>query len=356
MAKTLVFPSSMTESIDYSRHAKGRGECVLAASSMHLDETARYYDEWVYLPVIYDETFDERFVATVHDRGVTHFYTPHTLVYARVKKLVDQHDLDLSIVSGSPLDVLESHYRELLDRCREIQVFIEAIDSQCKLPALTLASIFYHSSQIYGQTNESKIAAMIAAFHSAPKGDVIEIGSAWGRSAFVLAFLANHYSIGNVLCIDPWSGSIASQKESPKEVDAGTNALDWEMMFRMFRIHLLGHDYGNINYLRTTSEAGQKIYSRSAAVKSEEFGESRYSRKIAVIHIDGNHDFEYAIQDYRLWRPYVIPGGWIILDDYVWAHGDGPRRVGDMMLEEEAAQIDRCFTTGSALFVRFRSL
>ncbi len=353
---TLVFPSTMTEAIDFSRQAKNRGERVLAASSLQTDETAKYYDEWVYLPLIYDEDFVPQFMAVVRQYGITHFYTPHAVVYTRVKKLVEEHDLEISLVRQSPIQMLDEHYRHVIERSLAAQDFIRAIDGDSRLSLMTVAALFHHSGQMFGQSNESKIAAMAAVFHSAPKGDVIEVGAAWGRSAFALTFLARQYATGNVLCIDPWNSAIATQKESPAELDVVVHAFDWEMMFRIFRIHLMGYAAGDFNYLRTTSEDAAQHYARYGAVRSEEFGDTRYLRKIAVIHIDGNHDFEYVMKDYRLWSRFLVPGAWVIMDDYQWVSGDGPRRAGDLILQEKASEIDLAFTSGSALFLRFGKL
>lgn len=47
-----------------------------------------------------------------------------------------------------------------------------------------------------------------------------------------------------------------------------------------------------------------------------------------------------------------VPGGWLILDDDVWAHDDGPRRVGDALPAEQGANVRRAFVGGKALFVK----
>jgi len=353
---TLIFPSSMIDALKFSQRAKERGEKTLAASSLPLDEMARYYDQWHYLPSIYDEAFDNQFLTLVKQQGVTHFYTPHFLVYRRVQKLIKDYNISLVTSNHYPLKILEKHYQDLTKRCEELQLFIRNINMCCECPPLIIESIIHHSGQIYGQSNESKIAAMIAVFHAAQCGDVIEIGSAWGRSAFVLAFLAHYYTIGNVLCIDPWNVDLASQHESPEELEKGTRILNWEQMFRIFRVHMLSYNYGNFNYIRTTSEDAAKKYAKESFFSSDEFGVTAFTKKISVIHIDGNHDYEQVLKDYRLWRPYIVPGGWIILDDYVWGHGDGPRRVGDLILREEPTSFDQSFTSGSALFLRFKTV
>ena len=43
---------------------------------------------------------------------------------------------------------------------------------------------------------------------------------------------------------------------------------------------------------------------------------------IDVLHIDGNHDYEYVSQDIILYLPLVRKGGYIIMDDTKWAGVD----------------------------------
>jgi hypothetical protein len=55
-------------------------------------------------------------------------------------------------------------------------------------------------------------------------------------------------------------------------------------------------------------------------------------------------------RDCALWMPHLARGGWLILDDYVWAHGDGPQRMGDQLLRD-AGRWSRSFVAGKALFL-----
>ncbi|NBQ05037.1 MAG: class I SAM-dependent methyltransferase [Actinobacteria bacterium] len=78
-----------------------------------------------------------------------------------------------------------------------------------------------------------------------------------------------------------------------------------------------------------------------------------YERHVAVIHIDGNHDYSSVREDCELWLTRLVPGAWLILDDYIWAHGDGPYRMGNELLRDEVDRIERAFVSGKALFVKF---
>ena len=47
-----------------------------------------------------------------------------------------------------------------------------------------------------------------------------------------------------------------------------------------------------------------------------------------------------------------MDGGWIVIDDYTWPFGDGPRRVGDEFLAANRDRISAAFVMGGALFIR----
>ncbi len=49
----------------------------------------------------------------------------------------------------------------------------------------------------------------------------------------------------------------------------------------------------------------------------------------------------------------LLPGAWLVLDDYIWAHGDGPYLIGNELLREEWKRIECAFVCGKALFVKF---
>lgn len=61
-----------------------------------------------------------------------------------------------------------------------------------------------HASTIPGMCDDEKISALYEVARHCNSGDVVEIGSAYGKSAFVLTQLADYYAIGKTLCVDPW--------------------------------------------------------------------------------------------------------------------------------------------------------
>jgi hypothetical protein len=154
-----------------------------------------------------------------------------------------------------------------------------------------------------------------------------------------------------VLCVDPWqSGAL----DDGVEAEAGAR-MDADWAHRIFEMNLAPIAGGALNYLREPSGEAVRRYVPGLVVESETFGRTAYEGSIGYLHIDGNHAYEHALIDARAWTPHVKPGGWIVFDDYVWSLGDGPRRVGDAFLADEAHRISLSFVIGTALFVRLKS-
>ena len=110
-----------------------------------------------------------------------------------------------------------------------------------------------------------------------------------------------------------------------------------------------------VNYLRLPSVDAAVEYRRDRMVETEAFGRTQYSGSIALLHIDGNHGYAEVQADMASWCDLVRPGGWIVMDDYAWAYGDGPRRATDAFLEQHAARISCAFFSGGALFIQLAS-
>jgi hypothetical protein len=153
--------------------------------------------------------------------------------------------------------------------------------------------------------------------------------------------------------VDPWNVADAFQQESTKDVQAVVESWDTTAQFETFITGLLPvAASGGFNYLATSSREAHRLWRERMEVETPFFGPVRYSGMISVLHVDGNHDFAHVSQDCAQWLPHVIPGGWLILDDYVSFHCDGPRRVGDMLLSKDDEAVQRSFVCGKALFLK----
>jgi cephalosporin hydroxylase len=212
------------------------------------------------------------------------------------------------------------------------------------------AALVHHTETIPGMCDHQKLLALSEVLRLAPKGDVVEIGSWWGKSAFVLAQNAYRYQVGSLLCIDPWSDSHLVQGD--KLVDDLSAELSAEEAHAVFVTNLLPYSRGNINFIRATSVEGAARYRANSSVQTDAFGQTLYAGKIALLHIDGNHEESAVAADLEAWGSLVMAGGWIVFDDYRWPYGDGPRKVADRFIEEKKLKISWAFYMGGALFVQ----
>ena len=182
------------------------------------------------------------------------------------------------------------------------------------------------------------------------QGDIVEIGSWWGKSAFILSWLARSFGLGKLLCVDPWSNEHLIQNE--KTVDESSAQVDADEALKIFQIGLLPFNANHINYLRMPSVEAAKCYANGRSVSTDVFGDTKYTGQISILHIDGNHTYDAANTDVESWVKFVAGGGWIIIDDYIWPYGDGPKRVGDEFLERNSSRIATSFVMGTALFIQ----
>lgn len=351
----LVFPATHSDGQKYLEAARDRDENVVAASSEGDAELAGEIGELVMLPYVHEQTFPGLFMDLIKQRNITRVYAPVAAVYSWLDRFISENGLAIRLIGDSPIKREMERFNRLMGKVANYRSFIdECAGGVGDLGDLEVAAVFRMAGNIYGESNEHKIAAMMAIFSSAPKGDVIEIGSLVGRSAAVLAFLARRYQIGNVLSIDPWQPDAATQHDSPDTVRVDmVGEWEYEILPQDFAINMLPIGLGSFNYLRLESSKGFEIFRKNHTVVSHTFGRVEYQGRISVIHIDGNHDYVKVKQDCELWLLLLAKDGWLILDDYLWAHGDGPRRVGDALLEKRSQEIERAFVCGKALFVKF---
>ena len=200
-----------------------------------------------------------------------------------------------------------------------------------------------------GQCSHTKLEAMISLFRDLPEGDIVEIGTLFGRTALVFAFLASRYRTGKVLCVDPWSSAELNQDTA--EIDTHSRKMPIQEIFQAFTANLAPWS-GVVNYIRKPSTVASAIYASGAPVVSPEFGTTEYSLGISLLHIDGNHAVDAVRSDLASWGGFLRPDGWIVFDDYRWPFGDGPRQVADEFCRDFEGHWSTAFEAGGALFVR----
>jgi hypothetical protein len=347
---TLVFPGGMPESLAYAAEAARRGESIIGASSVANDPAAPAYPRWIRLPFVHEPGFAREFERAVAEFGIGRVFSAHQVIRRHLEMMLDARGREVELVATASPESATGEgaltaYSSLLDG-------LPAPRNTADLPGrLELAAMLDRALAMTGESGTAKLLAMAAIAVSAPPGDVIEMGCLAGRSAFVLGWLARRHAIGNVLCIDPWTSEAARQMEVPEILSAVFPGVDFEAFFEQFRRNLVPSFRGTLNYRRAPAHAMRAEYRSGLVVSTAEFGTTRYTGRGSIIHIDANHDYACVSADIADWLPVLAAGGWLIIDDYVWSFGDGPRRAADRLLEQEGTRFDCAFAIDGALFL-----
>ncbi len=348
----LIFPAGMVKALEFKAQMRTENKQVIGASSIRYDSARQYYTDWVYLPHITEPGFESALCMVIEQHKIDTIYTPNTLVWHYLKPRIESGKFSIRLLNNEPQQHDEAPYLRAMNFAKTVleQPLPLAISDDIREPlsALELAALFRHAETIPGMCNHDKIWALCQIFRSAPEGDIIEIGSLWGKSAFILLYLARQYQVGKVLCVDPWSVENGAQED--KTGLLSPTKFDIDLAFNMFLINLLPYVLGNFNYLRTTSASATDYYQPSCVVKSESFGQTCYQGQVAILHIDGNHDYVHTKQDIEKWIDHVKPGGWVIFDDYHWPYGDGPKQAVDEYIVQSSHEC--AFVIDRVMFVR----
>jgi hypothetical protein len=350
----LVFPAGMPEGLAFRDRAKAAGLRVVGASSLERDPAEGAYEAWEHLPYVNDPGFDDALAAVVRRHDVSAVHAPHYIVWKHLAERLGQIAPGARLTSGQLPQDNERAYRGLRERLASLKTpcFWPAVTGKPRLSALEAAGLVRMVDAIPGMCGEEKMIAVMEIMRHTPPGDVVEIGSWWGRSAAMFVWLARHYSVGKVLCVDPWRNDAMAQGDPM--VDAASAEQDTEEALRIFQINLAPFALGDLNYIRARSRDAAPRYGPGLAVTTEAFGPVAYAGQIALLHIDGNHSEPEVSADCEMWTPHVVPGGWIIFDDYEWAFGDGVKRVADAFVEANEPRIACHFKAGPGLFVQLK--
>ncbi|MES9831738.1 MAG: class I SAM-dependent methyltransferase [Candidatus Thiodiazotropha sp. LLP2] len=360
--KLLIFPVDMDASEAFISVTRSLGIPLIGATSVEKTTHHQGIDQLVHLPYITESGFDKTFADTLKAHDITHIYTPHPGVWTYLKQLNVKNIAHYSyqLCHPSPYQNNWLEYKASYDWAERISVdnFLDGFDTRPgagphrQLTISEYAGLHKQFIRIAGQCDVNKLTALTQILRLTPKGDLVEIGSLYGRSAFVIAWLSDRYRIGSFISIDPWSNdALESQGESATILHTDPETIDFEPIFKSYlsNMSLLN----NVGYIRETSDRGVDKYRRAVdqgKLYSPEFSEITVSGSIALLHIDGNHGYAHVRQDIELWEPYLASGGWLLLDDYLWAFGSGPQQAGDELIGR--GNFDLAFVASDTLFLR----
>jgi hypothetical protein len=133
-----------------------------------------------------------------------------------------------------------------------------------------MCCVIRHTDSIPGMCDHQKLFALLEICRLATVGDLVEIGSWWGKKAFILAFLAELFDIGNLLCIDPWASDELVQNDEKGLVDSVN--VDANEALRLFIVSLMPYSHGRVSYLRQISVNTKQHYYEQLTVDNRYFG------------------------------------------------------------------------------------
>ncbi len=143
-----------------------------------------------------------------------------------------------------------------------------------------------------------------------PHGPVLEVGTYCGKSAIWLGAAAREVG-GIVFTVDHHRGSEENQAgwehHDTSLVDAESGRMDTLGVFR-----------------RTIARADLEDQVVAIVGRSQTVG-SWWSTPLSMLFIDGGHGTEPARADYRVWTPWVMPGGLLVIHDVFPDPADGGR-------------------------------
>ncbi len=122
------------------------------------------------------------------------------------------------------------------------------------------------------------------------QGEIVEIGSYKGKSTIALASgLYASKKLGKIWAIDPHEGIIKEGQHFPNK-----------KTFNDFK--------KNIQTAGVESLVQPVVETSRKAAKE-------WNQPIRLLFLDGLHDYQHTVEDYRIWSPWVVKGGVIAFHD-----------------------------------------
>jgi predicted O-methyltransferase YrrM len=135
----------------------------------------------------------------------------------------------------------------------------------------------------------------------------VELGSWRGLSTAYMAGGMRDGHGGKLVAVDTWAGTVNEPIHEAMLAGYGKDQLYEEFLANMRQAGVDAH----IEPLRMTTREAALSWKRGCC--------------ISVLHIDAGHDYGDVREDFELWSPFVVDGGYIVFDDVPsWL---GPTRV-----------------------------
>lgn len=137
----------------------------------------------------------------------------------------------------------------------------------------------------------------------------VDLGVYRGRSLFPQAFAHKLYTDGIVYGVDPYSNEAAVQNDRPDLKDAlenFVNTTDFTQLYTEVKTMINSNNLqANCELVREKSSDATKFFKDN-------------NHKLELVHIDGNHDTKFVMEDVANYVPLLEKKSFIVLDDISW--------------------------------------
>lgn len=165
--------------------------------------------------------------------------------------------------------------------------------------------------------------------------NALEIGSFEGRSAHWLLENLLTYPGSCLWCVDPWDG---------RDPCLGIKTSDAERMF----------DGNMLKFVRDSTVENRKFHKLKMESVTALTGFTTTGMRFDLVFIDGDHEGISALTDLVLSWPLVVPGGWLVFDDYGWESDKlraQPRDAFDAWVSVKPPGVSHITSVGRLKFV-----
>jgi hypothetical protein len=348
----LVFPINSEFLLNILPVISQNSDKVIGATSNISDKIEFNFDQVELLPSINESGFDEKFQSLINKYSITNIVSFHPLVrlylennLKRINPAVVLHPITIQKI----LEVKLNSWKNI------VKVF-QSLPQDFNVPvnkSTELLTAIKKAQEVYGETSGSKILEIMQLFPELPPGDIVEIGVFFGKSAFILSEFSRIFHKGNLLFIDPWEIKNSIQEDNADLLKKLSADWNWEFIFESFLMNLstISRNY-NFNFMRMNSSEAIEIYRKGGPVVTAEFGETNFTGKISLLHVDGNHNYQQVKDDISNWLPLVVNKGWVIFDDYTWSMGNGVKIAVDEYCANNGSRIAQTRHSGRTFFLQ----
>jgi hypothetical protein len=161
-----------------------------------------------------------------------------------------------------------------------------------------------------------------AVRHMPAGGCVLEIGSYAGLSANLLRYLMQKYHrTEDLFCCDAWvyEGYHDEKGMATKYMDGRSDVLRSDYMAHIKNAFIQSSKLLSARQLPKAVHLDSDAFFEAWELQKEltdVFGQSvKLGGSIALAYVDGNHAYDYAKRDVENAAKYLLPGGYLLLDD-----------------------------------------